>query len=141
MSTEDLEPPRRCAQCQRRMVVQVLPIGWTARCSRHGEISSDPAGDSLALSAPPTVAEQLAFDAEHLWHPYSSMTTPTVAHLVESAQGVRLTLATEPRSVIDAMSSWWSAVHGYRHPILDAAAHAQLRNMSHIMFGGLTHEP
>ena len=82
----------------------------------------------------------LAFDRAHLWHPYTSMTEPTPTRLVTGAHGVRLSLA-DGRDVIDAMSSWWSAIHGYRHPVLDAAAAAQLEQMSHVMFGGLTHEP
>ena len=86
------------------------------------------------------VDELLAYDYSHLWHPYSSMTSPSPARFVESAAGVRLKLG-DGRVVIDAMSSWWCAIHGYRHPVLDAAAHAQLDRMSHVMFGGLTHEP
>lgn len=81
-----------------------------------------------------------AYDRAHLWHPYTSMTAPTRTRVVRSARGVRLTLA-DGREVIDAMSSWWSAIHGYRHPALDAAARDQLGRMAHVMFGGLTHEP
>jgi adenosylmethionine---8-amino-7-oxononanoate aminotransferase len=85
----------------------------------------------------------LDFDREHLWHPYSSMTRPGRAYLVESASGTRLRLRVdgEPREVIDAMASWWCAIHGYAVPELDAAARAQLGRMSHVMFGGLTHAP
>ena len=85
----------------------------------------------------------LDFDREHLWHPYSSMTRPGRAYLVESASGTRLRLRVdgEPREVIDAMASWWCAIHGYAVPELDAAAQAQLGRMSHVMFGGLTHAP
>jgi adenosylmethionine-8-amino-7-oxononanoate aminotransferase len=85
----------------------------------------------------------LAFDREHLWHPYSSMTSPGTVHPVESASGVRLRLRRDDRSVevIDAMSSWWCAIHGYAVPELDAAVRDQLGRMSHVMFGGLTHEP
>ena len=92
------------------------------------------------------MAEQLsAFDAEHIWHPYASMprtpSTPVQAPLlVESASGVRLQLA-DGRELIDGMSSWWAAIHGYRNPVLDAAARSQLDSMSHVMFGGLTHRP
>ncbi|MGZ6804679.1 MAG: adenosylmethionine--8-amino-7-oxononanoate aminotransferase BioA, partial [Nocardioidaceae bacterium] len=71
----------------------------------------------------------LAFDRDHLWHPYSSALTPSTPHLVESASGVRLRLrlpSGERREVVDAMSSWWCAVHGYAVPQLDAAAHRQL---------------
>ncbi|WP_241175987.1 adenosylmethionine--8-amino-7-oxononanoate transaminase [Modestobacter sp. KNN46-3] len=82
----------------------------------------------------------LAVDRGHVWHPYASMTDPAAVRLVESAQGVRLQIAGHGE-VIDGMSSWWCAIHGYRHPVLDAAAHDQLAAMSHVMFGGLTHAP
>jgi adenosylmethionine---8-amino-7-oxononanoate aminotransferase len=82
----------------------------------------------------------LDFDREHLWHPYTSMTDPLATQLVTGAQGVRLRLP-DGREVVDAMSSWWCAIHGYRHPDLDAALRAQVDRMSHVMFGGLTHEP
>ena len=85
-------------------------------------------------------AQLLDFDREHLWHPYTSMTDPLGTQLVTGAQGVRLRLP-DGREVVDAMSSWWCAIHGYRHPDLDAALHAQVDQMSHVMFGGLTHEP
>lgn len=86
----------------------------------------------------------LAFDRAHLWHPYGSALTPGDPYVVESARGIRIRLRDRdgrPREVIDAMSSWWAAIHGYAVPQLDAAAHAQLGRMSHVMFGGLTHEP
>ncbi|SDD94206.1 adenosylmethionine-8-amino-7-oxononanoate aminotransferase [Rhodococcus tukisamuensis] len=79
-------------------------------------------------------------DADHLWHPYGAFPASTSPLVVESAAGTRLTLA-DGRELVDGMSSWWAAVHGYRHPVLDAAAAAQLAKMSHVMFGGLTHEP
>lgn len=82
----------------------------------------------------------VGFDSRHVWHPYSPMPSANPARFVESASGVRLKFA-DGREVIDAMSSWWCAIHGYRHPVLDAAARAQLDRMSHVMFGGLTHRP
>lgn len=77
-------------------------------------------------------------DAHHIWHPYAEPGAPT--RVVESAAGVHLTLADGPQ-LIDAMSSWWAAAHGHSHPRLTAAAKEQIDRMSHVMFGGLTHEP
>ena len=87
--------------------------------------------------------QDLVFDRNHLWHPYSSATAQSPAYPVESARGTRLRLRVDgrPREVVDAMSSWWCAIHGYAVPELDAAAADQLTRMSHVMFGGLTHEP
>ncbi|MCJ1900229.1 MULTISPECIES: adenosylmethionine--8-amino-7-oxononanoate transaminase [Paracoccus] len=80
------------------------------------------------------------FDRRHLWHPYSSMREPGPVHEVAAAEGVWLTLADGVR-MIDAMSSWWAAAHGHRHPKLVAAMQAQLDRLPHVMFGGLTHGP
>ncbi|UYQ60854.1 adenosylmethionine--8-amino-7-oxononanoate transaminase [Streptomyces peucetius] len=91
-----------------------------------------------------TPAELRALDRAHVWHPYGPMPGRTDPLVVESASGVRLRLAEEVhgrRELVDGMSSWWSAVHGYNHPVLNEAATAQLGRMSHVMFGGLTHEP
>ncbi len=85
-------------------------------------------------------ADLLAVDASHVWHPYGAMPSAQKALLVESAAGVRLRLA-DGRVLVDGMSSWWAVIHGYRHPVLDAAARSQLDSMSHVMFGGLTHRP
>ncbi|MET9217138.1 MULTISPECIES: adenosylmethionine--8-amino-7-oxononanoate transaminase [unclassified Nocardia] len=81
-----------------------------------------------------------ALDAEHVWHPYGGFPATTEPLVVASAAGTRLTLA-DGRELVDGMSSWWAAVHGYRHPVLDAALLAQSQRMSHVMFGGLTHAP
>lgn len=85
-------------------------------------------------------AELLTLDGLHVWHPYAGLPASAPALPVVSAQGVRLRLA-DGRELIDGMSSWWCAVHGYRHPALDAAVRGQLDRMAHVMFGGLTHEP
>jgi adenosylmethionine-8-amino-7-oxononanoate aminotransferase len=84
--------------------------------------------------------ELLELDRAHVWHPYGPMPGTVPPLPVESAAGVRLRLA-DGRELVDGMSSWWAAIHGYRHPVLDAAARDQLGRMSHVMFGGLTHEP
>src|SRR6185437_16796574 len=81
----------------------------------------------------------LAVDAECVWHPYGALPAPMRSLPVVSAEGVRLRLA-DGRELIDGMASWWCAIHGYRHPALDAAVRAQLEEMAHVMFGGLTHE-
>lgn len=91
-----------------------------------------------------TAREILALDRRHVWHPYAPMPGRQEPLVVDSAHGARLRLA-EPAhgadELVDGMSSWWSAIHGYRHPALDAAVTEQLGRMSHVMFGGLTHEP
>ncbi|WP_341720369.1 adenosylmethionine--8-amino-7-oxononanoate transaminase [Micromonospora sp. FIMYZ51] len=84
--------------------------------------------------------EILAADAAHVWHPYAALPPAVPPYVVESAEGVRLRLA-DGRELVDGMSSWWAAIHGYRHPVLDAAVTDQLGRMSHVMFGGLTHAP
>ncbi len=103
---------------------------------------------------PLSEAEILALDRAHVWHPYAAVSVDAPApvdraappalttgpYVVASAEGVRLRLH-DGRELIDGMSSWWAAIHGYRHPVLDAAVRDQIGRMSHVMFGGLTHEP
>ncbi len=82
----------------------------------------------------------LAVDHEHVWHPYSVIGADLPVFQVVSAEGVRLKLA-DGRELIDGMASWWCAIHGYNHPVLNAAVENQLQDMAHVMFGGLTHRP
>ncbi|MEU5894787.1 MULTISPECIES: adenosylmethionine--8-amino-7-oxononanoate transaminase [Streptomyces] len=88
-----------------------------------------------------STADLLALDRQHVWHPYGPMPGRQEPLVVESASGVRLRLAGSGTELVDGMSSWWSAIHGYNHPVLNEAVRGQLDRMSHVMFGGLTHEP
>ncbi|MFG2191821.1 adenosylmethionine--8-amino-7-oxononanoate transaminase [Streptomyces sp. NPDC048639] len=124
------------------------PAGGTPATGSAGDAagagSADPALADVPAPRPLTTGEVLALDRQHVWHPYGPMPGRQEPLVVASASGVRLRLA-EPAEgrteLVDGMASWWSAIHGYNHPVLNEAAHAQLGRMSHVMFGGLTHEP
>ena len=113
------------------------------------EVAADSSVPSLQVTLRPEgrpladAADVVRFDKQHVWHPYSSIPGPD-ALLVESASGVHLSTV-HPRlgrlDLVDGMSSWWAAIHGYAHPALDAAIASQIARMSHVMFGGLTHRP
>ncbi|MEV7086261.1 adenosylmethionine--8-amino-7-oxononanoate transaminase [Streptomyces sp. NPDC093085] len=115
----------------------------------HPAGSRSPAGPHHPAGASPSAGPLtpdalLDLDRAHVWHPYGPMPGRTDPLVVESASGVRLRLARETygrRELVDGMASWWSAIHGYNHPVLNEAARGQLDRMSHVMFGGLTHEP
>ncbi len=80
------------------------------------------------------------FDSEHIWHPYTSLSKPLPTYPIESASGVRLKL-TDGTELIDGMSSWWAAIHGYNHPEINRAIEEQTAKMTHFMFGGISHQP
>jgi adenosylmethionine-8-amino-7-oxononanoate aminotransferase len=115
-----------------------LQMKNTASSTKTGAQTRQLAAD---FSFQASTSDALAYDQQHLWHPYSSFANKEQAVWpVESAQGVYLTLA-DGTALIDGMSSWWCTVHGYSHPRMVKAISAQVAKMSHVMFGGLTHEP
>ncbi|CCH46729.1 Glutamate-1-semialdehyde 2,1-aminomutase [Wickerhamomyces ciferrii] len=87
-----------------------------------------------------SIEDKLEFDRKHIWHPYTSLTKPLTCHHVDSADGVHINLSSGEKCV-DGMSSWWCAIHGYSNSELNKAALEQIGKMSHVMFGGLTHDP
>ena len=102
--------------------------------------AAEPGTSGPEQQLPDPARDLLCVDRNHVWHPYAPMPAVTRPIVVESASGVRLRTP-DGRELVDGMSSWWSAIHGYRHPVLDQAVRDQLGRMSHVMFGGLTHGP
>jgi len=94
----------------------------------------------ICATSPPWDFLLLEFDRRHIWHPYTSMTDPLPVYPAASAAGVRIRLH-DGRELVDGMSSWWAAIHGYNHPVLNRAVEVQATSMAHVMFGGLTHQP
>lgn len=146
-------PGRACLPHGRTRPERRVRIWWRSAVAARERISRpmpephiSEAAEHAGPAAPKPYApdELRALDRAHVWHPYGPMPGRQEPLIVESASGVRLRLA-EPvegrRELVDGMSSWWSAVHGYNHPVLNEAARGQLDRMSHVMFGGLTHEP
>src|SRR3954447_23218044 len=114
--------------------IPAIMTSISAPSRRHEPVADGSLGET------PSWDELLEVDRQRVWHPYGPMPAPAQMLPVVSAAGVRLRLA-DGRELVDAMSSWWSAIHGYRHPVLDQAVTDQLGRMAHVMFGGLTHEP
>lgn len=114
-----------------------LAVLWAAAVKVYNEPVFHATGLPMNFLSPQDVA---SIDQNHIWHPYSSMTAPIPAYQVDRAEGCRLILA-DGRELVDGMSSWWCAIHGYNHPRLNAALQDQLTRMAHVMFGGIVHEP
>src|SRR6188472_2582144 len=129
------------------MVIMVVGKCTEDRCPAHVAIDTvvfDSKGLGSVSMPALTPAEISAIDAAHVWHPYSTIGAEAMPPVVAvGARGAWLTLVDDGKrvEVLDAMSSWWTAIHGHGHPALDYAIASQLASMNHVMFGGLTHEP
>ncbi|MFI0409343.1 adenosylmethionine--8-amino-7-oxononanoate transaminase [Actinomadura sp. 3N508] len=115
-------------------------MAWLGRDTDRWSANGDSRARQASRAEGAETADLLAFDRDHVWHPYRPMPDVNDLLLVTGAEGVRLSLA-DGREPIDGMSSFWAAVHGYRNPVLDKALADQAVRFAHVMFGGLTHEP
>jgi adenosylmethionine-8-amino-7-oxononanoate aminotransferase len=119
-------------------------LGSTGSCYDRRHVRSY-SGTSSCCSKKRSLEEHLRIDRQHLWHPYTSLIDPTPVLSVSHAEGCTLYVdqeqSAEPIPIVDGMSSWWAAVWGYNHPKLNEAIQSQVSQMSHVMFGGLTHRP
>ena len=113
---------------------------WGNNTSSHLTTRGEVRPGNVLIMELTTHKDWVAADRDKVWHPYSAIGADLPVFPVQSAHGVRLRLA-DGRELIDGMSSWWCAIHGYNHPILNRAVEEQLADMSHVMFGGLTHRP